>query len=351
MAAMRVLLHEWCSSGGLTGDDPAIAREGRLMLEALAADVAKDPRLEAIVLLAEGRRLTLPAVVRRLAVRPGDDLAPLVAAARRADWTLLVAPESDGLLLERVRAVRAAGGRVLAPSAGVIELAGDKQATLVRLAGRGIPVPAGRSLAAGEPVPDQFRLPAVRKARGGCGGEELVVIRRRPCPTPAGPTRLEAFAAGTPVGVSLVCGPEGQVPLPVMRQRFTSGDRPRYLGSDRLADAGVAARATALALRTAAAIAADAGWLGVDMIMGERADGRDDRVLEVNPRITTSFVGQTRLVASSLVAAMIGAASGETIPLEPRATTGSEAGGFRLTDGSWSMNEPVGESARPAPPG
>jgi hypothetical protein len=51
------------------------------------------------------------------------------------------------------------------------------------------------------------------------------------------------------------------------------------------------------------------------------------------------------------VAAMIGTAGGETIPLEPRATGGSEAGGFRLTDGSWSGTEPSGESGHPAPPG
>ena len=37
---MRVLLYEWCSSGGLAEEDAAIAPEGRLMLEALAADAA-----------------------------------------------------------------------------------------------------------------------------------------------------------------------------------------------------------------------------------------------------------------------------------------------------------------------
>ena len=54
----------------------------------------------------------------------------------------------------------------------------------------------------------------------------------------------------------------------------------------------------------------DAGWLGVDLILGNRPDCRDDRVLEVNPRLTTSLVGLSALFASSLVAAMIEAVTG-----------------------------------------
>ena len=307
---MRVLLYEWCSSGGLVEDAPAIAREGRMMLEALAVDAAKEHGLDVAVLVDAARPIDLPPRARRLAVAPGDDRAALVAAASRADWTLIVAPESDGILLDRVRAVRAAGGRVLAPAEGLIATAADKQATIDVLAARGLPVPAGRSLAAGEPIPAGFHLPAVRKARVGCGGEALEMIRRREA-HPAGiPTRLETMASGVPIGVSLICGPSSAVALPPMRQRFTTDTAPRYLGSDLLVDEAAATRATALAIRAAAALDSDAGWLGADLILGRRSDGRDDRVLEVNPRLTTSFVGLAPLFASSLVAAMIEAATG-----------------------------------------
>jgi tyramine---L-glutamate ligase len=307
---MRVLLYEWCSSGGLVEDAPAIAREGRMMLEALAADAAKEPGLDVAVLVDATRPIDLPPRARRLAVAPGDDRAALVAAASRADWTLIVAPESDGILLDRVRAVRAAGGRVLAPADGQIATAADKQTTIDVFAARGLPVPAGRSLAAGEPIPAGFRLPAVRKARASCGGEALEIIQRHETPPAGIPTRLETLATGVPVGVSLICGPAGPLALPPMRQRFSAGAAPRYLGSDLLADDATATRATALAIRTAAALEAAAGWLGVDLILGRRPDGRDDRVLEVNPRLTTSFVGLAALFASSLVAAMIEAATG-----------------------------------------
>jgi predicted ATP-grasp superfamily ATP-dependent carboligase len=281
------------------------------------------------VLVDEARQLDLPARVRRIPVAPGNDRAALVAAAATADWTLIVAPESDGILLDRVRAVRASGGRVLAPADAGIATAADKQATIDALAAKGLPVPAGRSLAAGEPIPTGFRLPAVRKARGGCGGEDLEIVSEPDAPPAAGPTRLETLAVGMPVGVSLICGPAGPLALPPMGQRFTAGPSPRYLGSDLLADEAITRRATALAGRAAAALDADAGWLGVDLILGERPDGRDDRLLEINPRLTTSFVGLTQLFAVSLVAAMIEAATGAK-PSLAFATEPGISGSFRL---------------------
>jgi predicted ATP-grasp superfamily ATP-dependent carboligase len=320
-------------SGGLAGAGAPIAREGRMMLEALAADAAKSPVLIVTVLVEEGRVVDLPESVRRVTVARGTDVATLVDAARAADWTLVVAPETDGVLCGLVRAVRDVGGRVLAPTNRALALATDKQATVDALAAHGIPVPAGRALATGEPIPTGFHIPAVRKARTGCGGEGLEIIRTPDVPTAAGPTRLEALAQGMPVGVSCICGPRTAVALPPLHQVFTTGDALRYTGGDPLTAEGPAARAATLALRAVAAVGAEAGWVGVDLILGERADGRYDRVLEVNPRVTTSFVGLTRLYAASLVAAMIDAAAGVGEPSVPVPVQAPDSGSFRVPGG------------------
>jgi predicted ATP-grasp superfamily ATP-dependent carboligase len=326
---MRLLLIEWCCSGGLAGTQAAIAAEGRMMLEAVAGDAAQRHDLEVSVLVEAGRDLQVPSRVRRIVVDPGGLQDTLVEVARLFDWTLIVAPEQDGILRRCVAAVRAGGGRVLAPSDAVLAIASDKQATVVRLAGQGLPVPAGRPLSANAGLPHCFRLPAVRKARDGCGGEAFELVRTHAAAPATVPTRLEAFVLGIPVGVSCLCGPCGPVVLPPMRQWFTMDDSPRYRGGDVLRGA-VARRAEGLAQRAVLAMRAEAGWMGVDMILGPRPDGRDDRVLEVNPRVTSSIVGQRRLFSSSLVAAMIALASAEPAALETADHADSSAGSFRL---------------------
>lgn len=314
---MKLLLYEWCCSGGLAGASARIGAEGRAMLEALAADAVRDASLDVAVLVDPAQEIALPAKVRTISNDGSNDIASLVGAARQADWTVIVAPETDGMLLERVAAVRAAGARALNASTGFIAIAADKQATVDALAAAGVPVPAGRSLAPGETVPAGFKLPAVCKLRDGVGGEGLSIVRsadRRPV---AGATRLEAFVAGEPVGLSCLCGPLGLEVLPPLRQRFSAGDPPRYLGGEPLREGSAARRASALARRAVAAVARAAGdagsglgWVGVDMILGPRDDGRADRVLEVNPRLTTSFVGLAAAAPQSLVRAMLDLAAG-----------------------------------------
>ena len=310
-AAMRVLLYEWCSSGGLEADDATIAAEGKMMLEALAADAVKTSSCDVTVLVDASRPISLPSRVRTVSVQPGHDTASLVAAARVADWTVVVAPETDGVLLDRIRAVRAAGGRLLSPPVDVVAIASDKQSTAETLAAAGIAVPAGRSLAPAEPWPTGFRRPAVRKARAAAGGAGFVMVRatdREPAAATAA-SRIEAAVRGIPVGVACIAGPAGVWPLHPMRQRYSEEPAHDYLGSEPLAEPDLAARAVILARRAVIALAGS-GWLGVDLVLGPRADGRDDRVLEVNPRITSSFVGHAAADRRSLVLAIIDAIVG-----------------------------------------
>lgn len=296
------------------------------MLAALVADGARAGDLAVTALVADGLPPLLPACgaagvppgVRVVVVPPGAESATLAAAAREADWTLVVAPETDGVLAARVALVRAAGGRVAAPDGRFIAAAGDKQATILALAAAGVPVPAGRLLEPGDGWPTGFALPAVVKARGGCGGDGLALVRAPGELAPAAcPRRLEAHVAGTAVGVSCLCGGDGPFPLPPVRQRFSSDRLPRFLGGDLDISPAVTARATRLACRAIAALeratGPAAGWVGVDMIVGNRDDGEDDRVLEINPRLTTSFVGLSTHGSRSLVRAILARAAGEPV--------------------------------------
>ncbi len=314
---MRLVIYEWCCSGGVHGPDAArLAAEGRAMFEAVVADALKDGRFRVTALVSDTLPLHLPAGVRVRAVPPGADRAVLAAEAAQAEIALVVAPETDGLLADRVACVRAAGGQPLACDASFLELAADKQATATALAAAGVPVAAGRAVATGEAWPAGFRLPAVGKARHGAGCDGFVVVRPGDEPAAAMmPLRIESFVPGMPVGVSCLCGPGGIHPLTPLRQRFSSAPALRYLGAAGVVDGGAAHRASGLACRAVAAVArasagAARGWVGVDMILGDRTDGTGDRVLEVNPRLTTSFVAHAHSRTTSLVAAALRIAAG-----------------------------------------
>ncbi len=348
---MRVVLHEWCCSGGLrmpeatalfgkAGNVPAaLSVEGRAMLGAMLCDGVRADDLDFTLLLDGVSKMPPPEGichdrVRVIRVPDGGERRCLAEAAAAADWTVIVAPETDGILADRVALARAAGGKVAAADGPWIDLAADKQATILALAGAGVAVPAGCLLPAGGHLPDTFRRPAVAKALDRCGGEGFVVVPRGAFLPPAPlPRRVEAFVAGVPVGVSCLCGPAETIVLPPVRQRFTTGIHPGYLGGDLWLSSPLQDRAMALARRAIRGLESPErrarGWVGVDMILGDREDGIDDRVLEVNPRMTTSFVGLFTLGTASLLRAMLAVAAGESCTWP-----GLETGG----DGSFTVD-------------
>jgi hypothetical protein len=55
--------------------------------------------------------------------------------------------------------------------------------------------------------------------------------------------------------------------------------------------------------------------VGVDLLLGPAADGTDDVVLEVNPRLTTSYIGLRQGTSSNLAAAMLAIQRGDRYPL------------------------------------
>jgi len=349
---VRVVLHEWACSGGLHGPQTAplpssatlaaVVAEGRAMLAALVADGLRAGEFDLTLLLDASRPPLLSAATGPVHVEPvprGAELDRLVALGAGADWTLIVAPESDGLLADRVAAVRAAGGRVAAPQGAFIARAADKHATALALAAGGVPVPAGRRLGPDETWPPGFALPAVVKALDGCGGDGFARLDTPADLLPAPrPRRLERHAAGVSVGVSALCGPAGHRILPPVRHLFSAEDR-RFLGGRCDLPAALADRAATLAGRAIAALerasAPAAGWVGVDMILGHRDDGDADRVLEVNPRLTTSFVGLARAGSASLLGALLATAAGKV----------ARWPGRRKRDGSYAIATPDGAAA------
>jgi len=324
---MRIFLYEYVTGGGAwlsEADEPpcgSLLDEGAAMLAALGSDLLAGG-LD-VVTLCDAR---LPAIgppgCQRFAVTgPGLERAAFDRALNACDAAWLVAPEFDSLLAHRAGWVEAAGKRLVSPSSEFVAWAASKHRTARTLADAGIRVPVSRRVVAGETLPGGFPYPAVLKPDDGAGslGVRLVTSpsvaaadQRMP---PARTYRLESYVPGTPASVALLCGPRERVVLPPFQQLLSDDGRFTYLGGRSLLHEPERSRAIQLAERTAAMLPETVGYVGIDLVLGRDAAGWNDVVIEINPRLTTSYVGLRRLVRGNLAAAVLDVAAGRPVAL------------------------------------
>jgi predicted ATP-grasp superfamily ATP-dependent carboligase len=323
---MHFFLYEWVTGGGLVEElsplPASLLAEGQAMLTALAADFAalpdahvtvlKDARLDAFPLQ---RCRTVEINSRR------EHQGEIARWAERADYCVVIAPEFDGLLRRTAQMVCEAGGKLLGPGDEFIALAANKHNTAQRLASAGVPVPQAVLLEADqEDLPKDFNYPAVLKPLEGAGSQHTYLVDShldQPPPYPW-PRRLEEYHPGTAASVAVLCGPGVVIPLAPCRQHLSRDSRFTYLGGSLLWETDLAQRATRLAERALAALPAALGYMGIDLVLGQADDGSQDVVIEVNPRLTTSYVGLRAMTDHNLAGAILQAAHGELPEIEFR---------------------------------
>jgi predicted ATP-grasp superfamily ATP-dependent carboligase len=120
------------------------------------------------------------------------------------------------------------------------------------------------------------------------------------------------------------------VPLAPAFQHLGTDGRFGYRGGELPIPPDLAARATALARAATACVPGLCGYAGVDLVLGAADDGSDDCAIEINPRLTTSYVGLRALADFNIAGAMLKVALGEPVP-EPRWRSGRVAFGANGT--------------------
>jgi tyramine---L-glutamate ligase len=329
----RIFLYEFLTGGGLRGDwldskNASLRCEGLAMLSALAADFAAVDGVSTTVILDEIVQASWPGHENCRIVRTSADYGDceaLAAHCRDADWAVVIAPEFDEILQSRLKLVERSGGRLLGPSPALAVLATDKQRTAEHLATAGVPVAVGRILESADlaDAAEKIEFPAVVKPLEGCGSQDVWLLHdsqsaRRVASEllaaygPAKRMRIERFYPGVAASVAVLCGSAGLFPLPACSQRLSPGERLRYLGGHCPLEPHLAKRARSLAVRAVRSLDAPIGYLGVDLVLESDPSGRDDVVIEINPRLTTSYVGLRTLAKSNLAAAMLAVAEGNS---------------------------------------
>jgi predicted ATP-grasp superfamily ATP-dependent carboligase len=345
---MRVFIYEFVTGGGgWSNDGPpteSLLAEGRAMVQAVASDFAALEGIE-VVTTRDARLAELhPAGCRVTPIASrAEEQAAVSGLAKSAEWTLLIAPETDGALVARCRLVEEGGGRLLSPPSACVAIAASKQLTAEQLSLRGVPVPRGFLISSGTgALPADLTFPVVIKPDDGCGSERIGVVNKRGRESfpkevfrdgppfigkDSRPLRVEEYVPGLPASVAVLSGPAGNQALPACQQLLSADGRFTYLGGRLPLPPSLDRRARTLALAAIAALPEPRGYLGVDLVLGEADDGSGDRVIEINPRLTTSYIGLRALGRTNLAAAMLAIVRGKS----PNLCFGSDQVEFTAT--------------------
>lgn len=327
---IRVFVFEYVTGGSWNHPPPqpeSLVREGAAMLAALTEDFARVPFVAVDAIWDErsgppphsgpSRQPGGSPVRWHLVEGPSEAEAAFEHLAGACDWTVAIAPEFSDTLGEICRRVEQRG-RLLGPSSIAVEWASDKHVCCEDLQTAGVRVPRGVALAPGDELPADFAFPAVLKPRDGAGSLGIHYCSARSAEMRASAaSRLEAWIPGLPASVAVLSGPHGALTLPACRQRLSDDGRLTYLGGSCPLPADLDRRARQLAEQVQRAAPPMFGYWGLDLVLspGPEDSPADDTAIEVNPRLTTSYIGLRKLARSNLAEAMLRWAEGEDVEL------------------------------------
>jgi predicted ATP-grasp superfamily ATP-dependent carboligase len=289
------------------------------MLSAVVEDMSRIPGVEVQSLLNEDLFPTDqgPHFHR---IDPATEVERFRELAAQADYTLVIAPEFDDILAERCDWVGQVGGRWLGPSAASIRVTADKYALGQHLKRNGVPTPGCWLLTSDIP-----EFPAVLKPRFGAGSLEMFLVQGpedRPGFRSDGRLKdmiVQRFVAGQPASVAILIGSKQRLAMPAASQVLSADGRFHYLGGCIPLPEKLTARAQLLACRAVESVPGLLGYMGVDLVLGSATDGSEDWVIEINPRLTTSYIGLRALAESNLAQALIDIVIGKEVkPLKWR---------------------------------
>ena len=307
MHVLKILVHEWVTGGGLAGEDlpESWAAEGNAMRRAIAADFAAIPGVQVQMTLDE--RLSDepgPWTTHRLGVHHSPDAWAAIGA--QADWSVLIAPETGGILANCSRTLSRMGGRSLGSTPEAIERASHKLNLSSYLKERGFKTPPCYVINPAHGLPGQpdTLYPAVLKPIDGAGSVDTFwVDSPHALPKEAsglGEALLQPFIPGIPSSASFLIGPDGPQLIAIGRQRMAIHEAKfRYEGGI-LPD--FEAEPDASLTRALESIPGLRGFVGVDFIRSNGEPHDTVTILEINPRPTTSYVGLAQIMPPGTLA-------------------------------------------------
>lgn len=295
---MQVYVYEHATASTPAGRWADLEAEGLAMLRSVSRDLAATGARVAAVVHASRGEVGLDPAVNCAPSR--KTFREALAASPPDSFWLLIAPETDGVLLDLAQNLEASGRRSLGPDVRFIRAASDKL-ELSRLLQGCTP---RTSL---DPREHSRWKSLICKPRTGAGCTDVVSGPRdwfvaqaavRPsAPYSASQMIFQPVVEGDAASLSAIGTPDGALRyLPaagqdVSRARTGPVERWRYEGGRLPLSAELNRRARRVADFAFSRLPPVRGFVGVDLVLGRARDGSEDVAIEVNARPTTSYVG------------------------------------------------------------
>lgn len=337
MAPDLLLIEELLASQSLWLQSPDSLRgEAVSMVAAITQDLVAISGLRPALLLCPAAsanpalRTLLPAGLGRCLTdrEPAEWMRQPDVPTESIRHLLIVAPEFDGRLVERLREAESGPLREavrLNLSASLAEIFSDKFATAAWLEQRGLPTPKTwlvtdderSELTAGLVASGGRRAcTGVLKPRFGAGCDQVQLISKLPLSATLASGLenaewvVQPRVRGRACSISLIgqgdSGPA--LILPPGDQRITAdAQNTLHYRGGRIPCRGVSAAAvTAVAEAFRSALGPFRGWLGLDVVVSSsRLQGPCATIIEVNPRLCTSYAGYRKFTSVNLAARML----------------------------------------------
>ena len=306
-----------------------MAREALGMLWAVLADFRAWGRAHTLTTLDRRLEGWCPELLQAqlpagevLTISPQDHPAAFADMLARCDAALLIAPETGGLLARLSRQAQQAGVLLLGSHPEAIAVAGDKWACDWRLRRAGLLLPDTLKTGLGQ-IREEAQVlgyPLVVKPLDGVGCEGVYkVSRRADWGTILPRLRLErgreeillqTYLEGVHASVSLLVAAHGSLPLSLNGQDVGTGMAFDYRGGVTPLNHPAAQQAFDSAQAAVRQLPGLRGYVGVDMVLAQEQAW----IIEVNPRITTAYIGLRRAIQLNLAQAIWEACANNVLP-------------------------------------
>lgn len=223
--------------------------------------------------------------------------------SQSADAACVIAPEIDGELSRRVAVAHSLSRRCLNASGEAVDLCGDKWAFFQHCQRTGIPTIETKRLTS--PGLAEIAWPRVLKLRLGAGSQQMrLVTALSEMPRSAevecrSEFLVQPFLAGQAISVAAIVWSNQQYQIFPVADQFIDPANGFEYGGGRIPSRWNAPVVQELASRVIESVAGLTGYVGIDLLIPD-SNPSHPLVVEVNPRLTTSYIGYRHLCQQNL---------------------------------------------------